>query len=329
MTGDVPPKLFEGMDYLKWKREINIWRDGTSVKPEKQASVAILRIMDHKARDFATRLDREKLKVATGIDYVIKELDEFFEEDGTQNVFLAIENLEKFIRTKDMGMLEYIAEFGRKVDAISELLTEGEKPYHDGILAYRLLKQSSLSKEQQILVRATMPKLTFKDMENCLKRAFGDAVIIGKKESTYSDNMKIKIEPMDTLYQDENSSDSDGYDPNTFYQNNYRNKFSRGNYPNYRGSRGGRDRGSSSGYQKFNNNNYYQRNHRQNKDFGRSDAPGHELHSSNNKHCSDDNLIRENKKDRFGNVMKCNICDSKFHFARECPDKGQAFSKLR
>lgn len=324
MGGDIPPKLHEGMEYLKWKREINIWRDGTSIKSEKQASVAILRIEDHKARDFATRLDREKLKVPNGIDYVIEQLDQFFAEDGTQNVFLAIENLEKFVRPKAMGMLEYIAEFGRKVDAIKELLTDGEKPYHDDILAYRLLKQSNLSQEQQILVRATMQKLTFKDMENCLKRAFGDAVILGKKESAYSDSMKIKMEPMDTLYQDQDednhSSDSDGNGPNTFYQNNYRNKYSRGNY------RGGRNRDSGSGKHKSNNNNnYYQRSHRQNNDVGRSDDTDRD---SFKKSC-DEYLNRENKKDKFGNVMACNICDSKFHFARHCPDKDRASSQFR
>ena len=51
MGGDQPPLLTEGMDYLKWKREVGIWELGNSIATIKQAAVCVLRIYDFKARD--------------------------------------------------------------------------------------------------------------------------------------------------------------------------------------------------------------------------------------------------------------------------------------
>ena len=112
MGGDHPPILAEGMDYLKWKREVGIWKLGTSLAAAKQAAVCVLRINDFKARDFATRLDIEKLKEATGLDYLLKELDAYFKEDNTQSVFLAIEELESF-RGSGSGLWQWEWELQR------------------------------------------------------------------------------------------------------------------------------------------------------------------------------------------------------------------------
>ncbi len=106
MVKDGPPQLAEGGDYLRWKREVEIWTIGTSVAAAKQAATCVLRITDVKARDYATRLDLEELKKTEGLKYLLKELEKFFKEDNTQCIFLAIEELEGF-RRKEMDMLEY------------------------------------------------------------------------------------------------------------------------------------------------------------------------------------------------------------------------------
>ena len=69
MGNDQPPKLQDGSEYLRWKREVNIWTLGTSVAATKQAAVCILRIEDLKARDYATRLNVEEIKKDRGLTY--------------------------------------------------------------------------------------------------------------------------------------------------------------------------------------------------------------------------------------------------------------------
>ena len=121
--------LTEGMDYLKWKREVGIWELGTSIAADKKAAVCVLRIQDFKARDFATRLDVTELKKAEGMTYLMAELDKYFEEDNTQSIFLGIDDLEKFVRPEQMQMTEYIAEFKRRLNRIGELFDDKKDIY--------------------------------------------------------------------------------------------------------------------------------------------------------------------------------------------------------
>ena len=76
---DKPPKLTDGSEYLRWKREVEIWQLGTSVAATRQAALCILAITDPKARDFATRLKQDELKKDDGFKYLFKELDAYSE----------------------------------------------------------------------------------------------------------------------------------------------------------------------------------------------------------------------------------------------------------
>ena len=299
MGGDHPPILAEGMDYLKWKREVGIWQLGTSLAAAKQAAVCVLRINDYKARDFATRLDLAKLKEATGLDYLLKELDVYFKQDNTQCVFLAIEELESFRRPPEMHMVEYIAEFKRRLNRIQELFDDAKDIYHDGMQAYRLLTQANLNKDQQILIKAAMgtQQLTSGAIEECLKRCFGDAVLGGKPREASghsSDTVKIKVES-DVLYhsrstqspfdENRNTDISDEKQDHAFYQRNSgrgRNPLSRDGYSSYPNSK-----------DKYKKNSYHRG-------------------------------VEGNGIDpRTGEVRRCNICDSKLHFARECEHRSE------
>lgn len=131
----------------------------------RMAAVCILRIQDMKARDFATRLDLTKIKKDDGLTYLIGQLDGYFKEDNTQSIFLAIEQLEKF-RRADMSMLDYIREFHRKMNHISELMTDEKSViYHDSIIAYKLLVQADLKSDGIKLVKAAMALRSYRRKE--------------------------------------------------------------------------------------------------------------------------------------------------------------------
>ena len=148
-------------------------------------------------------------------------------------------------------MVEYIAEFKRRLNRIGELFNDKKEIYHNGMLAYRLLTQVSLTKDQQVLIKAVMgtQALTSKAIEECLKRCFGDAVFCSRSRLEL-DTVKIKVEPRsDVNYQrgefDEKDTDISGDNGEyTFYQgyNNRgrgeRKSFSRGDYNSYSNGRG-------------------------------------------------------------------------------------------
>ena len=197
MGGDNPPELTPSTSYNQWKRDVRIWQLGTSVTETKQAARAILR-MTGKVREYASRISVDELKKEEGLDLLILELDKYFKKDATQEVFLAIEELENF-RRDNMTITEYIEEFTRLTGRVKELL-DNKDPYDDGVLAYRILKQASLSEQDQKLVRATVTKLTLDEMVVGLKRCLGDGVVITKERGSLEMPHKIKSEPKDSYY---------------------------------------------------------------------------------------------------------------------------------
>ena len=77
-----------------------MWAIGTGVTDERKGAVCAGQILQIQARDFAMRLDKAKLKAKEGLQYLLTELDKHFKENNTQCIFLAIEEIEKFVRSK-------------------------------------------------------------------------------------------------------------------------------------------------------------------------------------------------------------------------------------
>ena len=309
MGSDDPPKLEKATIYSVWKRDVKIWQLGTAVVTTKQAARVVLK-MSGKVRDFANRIPLDQLGSATGLDDLLTQLDAYYRKDVTQELFLSIENLENYQRdAENETIADYVEEFGRRNDRIKELIGNRDA-YDDGVLAYRLLKQASLSESDRKLVRATVTNLTFAEMVNGLKRCLGDgAVITGANTSGSQEisSLKIKSEPRENFHAQEYN----------VYQNNQRfrgNGKYRGNGQNnfYQSNR--RQNGDSSYYQKNNNysagykrtsNDYNNQNFRQKTSFGEEEIT------------SVENYIDP----KTGDFMRCRVCNSKYHFARDCPDK--------
>ena len=208
MGADRPPLLSDGMDYRKWKLEVEMWELGTAVKEERRGAVCAGQICQIQARDFAMRVDKTKIKAKEGLAYLLTELDKHFKEDDTQCIFLAIEEIEKFIRPTEMKISDYISEFYRRNNRLKELLGAGKEVYHDGILAYRLMSQANLNDHQKQLIKAAMGStaLSFATVEEAMKRCFGDSVIYtdgGHANSGVSTSGLLQVKQ----------------DPATFYQN--------------------------------------------------------------------------------------------------------------
>ena len=166
------PQLSDGKDYLTWKKEVEIWKLGTTAK-DKQQAPRLVGFMEGKAHKAAIQIAAAELGTTTGVTKLFAELDKIFLKDSTQSLFQAIESFEQYTRSSSETIDEYIREFEQRYKRLKDLRGNKEA-YEDGIKAFKLLHQANLKPEQKRLVRATTIELTYKGMANALKRTFGD-----------------------------------------------------------------------------------------------------------------------------------------------------------
>ena len=226
MGKDLIPILGDDTIYSEWKNEINLWQAATSLAEEKQAPNIVLNMRGN-VRKVATKIKLDDLKAKDGVTKLLEALDKIYLKDNVQSLFVAIDQFEKFLRPKTMGIDEYISEFTRLNGIVTEC-RDNKPGYEDGILAYRLLHQANLTNEEQRLVRATTTELTFGKMQETLKRTFGDA--LGKNgfgrpgsnspSCSYSHDPGPSIKQEPTFYQNVASSgdDEDWNQDEMYYQ---------------------------------------------------------------------------------------------------------------
>ena len=84
----------------------------------------------------------------------------------------AYDAFEKFIRPASMTISDYIIHFEKFHNKAKGYKME----IHDGVLAYRLLNNTTISESHKQLIRATLPDLRYTTMKEQLKRVFAKTV---------------------------------------------------------------------------------------------------------------------------------------------------------
>ena len=164
-----PPSLSKCTSYETWLKEIQIWQTFTDLEPKKQGP-AIFLTLEGQAREAVLELDVANISASDGVDQIITKLNGLFLKDKTQSAFEAYDTFEKFRRSKEMSMPDYINEFERLKSKIENY----KMSLSTDIMAYRLLKSANLSEAHEQLAKATIPSLTYEDMKMQLKKKFGD-----------------------------------------------------------------------------------------------------------------------------------------------------------
>lgn len=307
--------LDDSADYSTWKKEVNIWVLGTSAKPTQQASKLIMS-MRGKPRDVAINLSPEEIGAEDGLKNLFKELDKLYNKDSTQSLFKAIDEFESYRRPGEADIDKYILEFQRRYKCLKQL-RENKDLYEDTILAYRLLHQASLNEEQQRLIKATCVNgLTYDNMQDQLRRTFGDGLVIGNPGSNKKDNtlpykssssmQNMKEEPV-FLTDDHYDYEGDTQGGEIYWNS------SQGNHNNRPSLRFGaqQDRGRSQG------SNFRYRPY------------GRENHYSNRGNNSNQ------RGQGFKKARSCFVCGEEDHFMNKCPhnqmkggDRGRGRDKI-
>ena len=125
------PQLRDDSDYLTWKKEVEIWKLGTTAKDTQQAP-RLVGFMEGRAHEAAIQIPAAELGSTTGVTKLFAELDKVFLKDATQSLFQAIESFEQYSRSPTESIDEYIREFEQRYKRLKDLRKNVEA-YEDGI----------------------------------------------------------------------------------------------------------------------------------------------------------------------------------------------------
>ena len=138
-----------------------------SVEKEKQAPVIFLTLRGQTC-EAILELDPDTLPVDSGVENLIKPLDNLYLKDRDLLAYEAYEAFEKFKRPPSMTINNYIREF--KCLKIKNC----DMGLPDGMLAYKFLDNANISEHRKQLVWATLSELKYSTMNEQLKKVFSD-----------------------------------------------------------------------------------------------------------------------------------------------------------
>ena len=196
-----PPSLSKCASYETWKKELKIWQRFTSLAKEKQGP-AIFLTLEGRARESVLEIELDTLSGIAGVDEITKHLDKIYLKDRKLAAYEAYENFEKFKRSANMSIRDFINEFERLHCKVKEHKSE----MSSDILAYRLLKSANLSTANEQLAKATVAELDYETMKTQLLKIFGDA----GGDASASSSVKNEV-----LYESADEANE------TFYENRY------------------------------------------------------------------------------------------------------------
>ena len=95
--------------YDHWKKMIRKWSKVTKIDKTNQADTIIL-TLPVEAQNLALEIDDAALEHAdgTGVETLLKKLDEIYDKNTNQKIFSAYEEFESFQRSPSMGIAKFI-----------------------------------------------------------------------------------------------------------------------------------------------------------------------------------------------------------------------------
>ena len=334
-----PPQFSKHTSYETYKKEIKIWQLLKSCKDEDEGPI-VFRTLTGKAKAAALELTVEQIGGKDGLKKILDKLDGLYLPEDNQRTCAILEKFESLRRSPSMTMSSFIMEFER----IHNQLKDYGCTYPDGVLAFRLMKSSGMSKEHEQLCRATVAtdKWSYKTVKEQIKKIFNDYVAVkGESDSITEQEKPISIKVEETYLAREGSSEAtntSNYDESNFiHYENYTNEDEEPCWPQegyrepeqydvyygpsrnnqsswnagrsgYRNSRSRMNSGtwkSGSTQQKFPKPHGYQ---------GMKEAAGSYTNDT-----AKQNPYSMNPRDYRGNPTVCRKCRSLYHWWENCP----------
>ena len=108
-----PPILDGSKSYETWKVEIAAWERCTDL-PKNKRAMAIALSLTGKARSQAMLMDINVLNEDNGVTQILAELDKVFQKDAIDLAYDAYTNFDKYVKSDDVSMTDYVTEFEQR-----------------------------------------------------------------------------------------------------------------------------------------------------------------------------------------------------------------------
>ena len=262
------PKLEDDACYETWKRDIEIWQELTDLPKPKQA-LAIHLSLSGKARVASSELGIADLKTDTGVETLLRKLDEIFLADKGRRQFLAFNNLYNYRRSEGKSIKDFITEF----EHLNFQFKREDMELPGPVMAFMLLSAANLNETETHLVMSALNEVKYENMKSIIMRIFGTEIKLQSGNSFTP--VEIKSEPSFVA--------TDSVENSSFYVRGNRRFRGRGNTRGFFRGRGGR--------------------------AGVTGANAEDVGGSR----------KLNPVSSNGDISRCLICDSKLHWARNCP----------
>ena len=292
-------------DYEKWKRKFGVWQTITEQPKGKQGGLLILKLDDTTQDEVLEQITDDEIKGDDGVKKITDILDKMFKKDASVTAFENYEHFETLTRPDHGCIIKHCDEFHRRYQKVKSSGTTLSEP----VLAYRLLRSANLNEEAIRLIRTTISKITYDEMLKQLKKAFNKGV-------TFSSGVSVKIEPdyveNETLYGAAGKRYTAWKNaPHKRYDSNATNYDRSGRNP-YNDDHAGYDRIN----QRYNPSDYYYPKNQQNQRVNETNSKGPRIDKQKQR-----KVRGRNPLDMYGNITRCQLCESINHWKENCPDK--------
>ena len=146
------PTLTGSTNYELWKLQTQAWTVVTELSKEKQAVAVALNLPEDDKRKIKEKvigeLELDVLNSENGMSVLFEFLDRYLLEDELMNSWNKFEDFEKFERKHGQNIREYVADFDLKFRKLEKVHIK----LPSEILAFKLLRNANLSKQERMLV---------------------------------------------------------------------------------------------------------------------------------------------------------------------------------
>ena len=144
------PRLTGSTNYELWKLQTQAWTVITELSKEKQAVAVALSLPEDDKRKIKEKVfgELDVLNSENGMSVLFELLDRYLLEDELMNSWNKFEDFEKFERKHGQNIREYVADFDLKFRKLEKIHIK----LPSEILAFKLLRNANLSKQERMLV---------------------------------------------------------------------------------------------------------------------------------------------------------------------------------
>ena len=114
-----PPVLDDSVNYECWKKDLAVWELYTGTEKSKRGPRLYL-CLRGKACDIVRDLPLEEISGDNGLERIKRKLDDHYEKDKVQRAFINLENFEKYKRSPDISISEFVSKFEQLNNKVKE-----------------------------------------------------------------------------------------------------------------------------------------------------------------------------------------------------------------